>query len=799
MAKKKNSKSKDTKKGLEFNNEYHNLVTVFVGIFLLYSLNSNSMGFVGNIMQTIFKGLFGGLSIFMPFIIVATGILGFFDRNEYIYRIKNTKMYYYTIVFIFIFYGLLNARALPVESPLSSEMFKSVIQMGIDGSGSGLVATTITYYISKAFGITGGWLISIFALIAGIMFVFKISIKDLLSNIKAKSNGMKNSDLTMKERMANMKQSVIEMVTDEVDDETMVKKQNSLKKDKKKDKQKQEIIEDGFDELEDKTIKIVGFNKAEDDYLEILEGTQSMSEIDVLKELQNTNKQNINNDVYEDVREQPIKTSKTYDNEKTQTISIKQEANYDNYKMPHVNLLNKIDKKNDDNSKKKVLKNASLLETTLSNFGVQAKVNQVTVGPTITRYEIQPSPGVKVSKIVNLTDDLALSLAAKSIRMEAPIPGKSAIGIEVPNEIPLMVGLRDVFESEEFKKFDSPLAMALGKDISGKAIIGDIGKMPHLLIAGSTGSGKSVCVNTLISSILYKAKPDEVKLLLIDPKVVELANYNGIPHLLIPVVTDPKKAANALNWAVAEMNKRYKMFAENGVKDITSYNEKCEEKLPKIVIIIDELADLMMASANDVEDYICRLAQMARAAGMHLIVATQRPSVDVITGVIKANIPSRIAFAVSSQTDSRTILDMGGAEKLLGKGDMLFYPLGASKPVRIQGAFISENESQNIIDFVKAQVKEEIKYEENIMDTISKVNMEKSSDEDDLLSEAIEFVVQSGQGSASMLQRKFKIGFNRAARLIDSMEERGIVGPNEGSKPRKVLMSKQDLQNLEGE
>ena len=406
---------------------------------------------------------------------------------------------------------------------------------------------------------------------------------------------------------------------------------------------------------------------------------------------------------------------------------------------------------------------------------------------------------MKVSKIVNLTDDIALSLAARSIRMEAPIPGKSAIGIEVPNETPLMVGLREVFESEEFKKFDSPLAMALGKDISGKPVIGDIGKMPHLLIAGSTGSGKSVCVNTLISSILYKARPDEVKLLLIDPKVVELANYNGIPHLLIPVVTDPKKAANALNWAVVEMNKRYKMFAENGVKDIKSYNEKCEEKLPKIVIIIDELADLMMASANDVEDYICRLAQMARAAGMHLIVATQRPSVDVITGVIKANIPSRIAFAVSSQTDSRTILDMGGAEKLLGKGDMLFYPLGASKPVRLQGAFISENESQNVIDFVKSQVKEEVKYEENIMDTISKVNMEKSSDEDDLLSEAIEFVVESGQGSASMLQRKFKIGFNRAARLIDSMEERGIVGPNEGSKPRKVLMSKQDLQNLEGE
>ena len=795
MAKKKSTKKKKQNNNLGFNAEYNNLVTIFIGIFLLYSLNSNAMGFVGKMMQAIFKGLFGGLSLFIPFIIVATGILGFFDKNEYIYRIKNTKMYYLTIVFIFIFYGLLNSRALPVESPLSNEMFKSVIQMGIDGSGSGLIATTITYYIKEAFGITGGWLISIFLLIAGIMFVFKISIKDLISNIKSKSNSIKNSDLTMKERVSNLKQSVIEMVTDEVDEDTVVKKQGLFKK----DKHKQEI-ENEYDEIEDKTIKIVGFNKAEDDYLEILEGTQSMSsDLNVLKEMKNTGNKDTNNDMYEDVREQPIKTSKTFDGEKTQTINIKEDANYDNYKIPSTNLLNKIDKKNDDNSKKKVLKNASLLEQTLANFGVEAKVNQVTVGPTITRYEIQPSPGVKVSKIVNLTDDIALSLAARSIRMEAPIPGKSAIGIEVPNETPLMVGLREVFESEEFKKFDSPLAMALGKDISGKPVIGDIGKMPHLLIAGSTGSGKSVCVNTLISSILYKARPDEVKLLLIDPKVVELANYNGIPHLLIPVVTDPKKAANALNWAVMEMNKRYKMFAENGVKDITSYNEKCTEKLPKIVIIIDELADLMMASANDVEDYICRLAQMARAAGMHLIVATQRPSVDVITGVIKANIPSRIAFAVSSQTDSRTILDMGGAEKLLGKGDMLFYPLGASKPVRLQGAFISENESQNVIDFVKSQVKEDVKYEENIIDTISKVNIEKQSDEDDLLSEAIEFVVSSGQGSASMLQRKFKIGFNRAARLIDSMEERGIVGPNEGSKPRKVLMSKQDLQNLESE
>ncbi|MDK2585046.1 DNA translocase FtsK [Romboutsia sedimentorum] len=797
MAKKKKSKKKDSQ--LSFSREYHNLVTIFIGIFLLYSLNSSSMGLIGSMMQTIFKGLFGSLSIVIPFIVILTGILGFFEGNEYIYRLKNTKAYYIGLIFIFVFYGLLNSRNLPVDNPLNSEMLKPVMEMGVNGKGPGLIATTIIYYISKVFGITGGWMISIFALVIVLLFTFNISVKDLILNIKAKSTSAKNGNLNLKDKVSNMKKSALEMMTDEVDEATMIKKEGLLKgfmSKNKKEKNEEPVlnIDNEIDEVDDKTIKIVGFNKAEDEYLEILEGTQSMSELDVLKELQSFNKEQC-----KDVKEQPVKTSKTFDDKKTQGIDIKPEENYKNYKKPTFEILNKVDKKTDENGKKKVLKNASLLEKTLADFGVEAKVNQVTVGPTITRYEIQPSPGVKVSKIVNLTDDIALSLAAKSIRIEAPIPGKSAIGIEVPNENAQMVTVREVLESDEFKKFDSPLAMALGKDISGKTVIGDIGKMPHLLIAGSTGSGKSVCVNTLISSILYKAKPDEVKLLLIDPKVVELASYNGIPHLLTPVVTDPKKAANALNWAVVEMNRRYKLFAENQVKDITSYNEKCEDKLPKIVIIIDELADLMMASANDVEDYICRLAQMARAAGMHLIVATQRPSVDVITGVIKANIPSRIAFAVSSQTDSRTILDMGGAEKLLGKGDMLFYPLGAAKPVRLQGAFISEGESEKVIDFVKNQIKEDVKYEQGIMETISKPAMTKSSSEDELLDQAIEFVVESGQGSSSMLQRKFKIGFNRAARLIDSMEERGIVGQSEGSKPRKVLMSKQDLQNLEGE
>lgn len=789
MAKKKGKSKKGSSLG--FNAEYYNLITIFIGIFLLYSLNSNSMGLLPIVMQNIFKGLFGGLSTVIPFLVIATGILGFFDGNEYVYRLKHTKVYYVVILFIFVFYGLLNARNLPVDSPLSSGMFKDVIELGVSGKGCGLVATTITYYISKVFGIFGGWLISIFALIMTIIFTFNISIKDMILNTKHKAEGVKSGNINLKDKVSNIKKSAIDMITDEVDEKTEVKKDGFFKKFMSKSDDKQEINEPD-DSVDDKTIKIVGFNKAEDEYLEILEGTQSMPELEVLKELQNVNK---------DDKESRPNLNKAVNNsiEKTQPLNINSNSNYDNYKKPSTELLNKIDKKANDNGKKRVLQNATLLEKTLSDFGVEAKVNQVTVGPTITRYEIQPSPGVKVSKIVNLTDDIALSLAAKSIRIEAPIPGKSAIGIEVPNEEPQMVSVREVLESEEFKSFNSPLAMGLGKDVSGKTIIGDISKMPHLLIAGSTGSGKSVCVNTLISSILYKASPDEVKLLLIDPKVVELANYNGIPHLLIPVVTDPKKAANALNWAVVEMNRRYKLFADNQVKDITSYNEKVEEKLCKIVIIIDELADLMMVSANDVEDYICRLAQMARAAGMHLIVATQRPSVDVITGVIKANIPSRIAFAVSSQTDSRTILDMGGAEKLLGKGDMLFYPLGAAKPVRLQGAFISEGESERVIEYVKSQVKEEVKYEDCIMETISNISTAKSNDEDELLSEAIEFIVESGQASASMLQRKFKIGFNRAARLIDSMEERGIVGKNEGSKPRKVLISKQDLQNLEGE
>ena len=480
----------------------------------------------------------------------------------------------------------------------------------------------------------------------------------------------------------------------------------------------------------------------------------------------------------------------------------------ENYEFPPVQLLSEPEKKVNRGSKKAVTDTAAKLQKTLYSFGVSAKVENVSVGPAITRYELKPAEGVRVSKIANLADDIALNLAAQSIRIEAPIPGKQAVGIEIPNKENEVVHLREMIESDEFQNHKSKLAFGLGKDVAGEPVIADIAKMPHVLVAGATGSGKSVCINTLIASIIYKAKPSEVKLLMVDPKVVELSVYNGIPHLLIPVVTDPKKAAGALAWAVQEMENRYQVFAGKGVRDIKGYNEVAKKEqtgtLPQIVIIIDELADLMMVASKDVEDSICRLAQKARAAGMHLVIATQRPSVDVITGIIKANIPSRISFAVSSQVDSRTILDMVGAEKLLGKGDMLFYPSGAPKPVRVQGAFVSDKEVEKIVDFIKANG--EVTYNEEILEQIENANktdkeleMENAEEDDGtdpLLMEAIDTVVDTRQASTSFIQRRFKVGYARAGRIIDQMEERGIISGYQGSKPREVLMPKEKWQEL---
>jgi S-DNA-T family DNA segregation ATPase FtsK/SpoIIIE len=484
------------------------------------------------------------------------------------------------------------------------------------------------------------------------------------------------------------------------------------------------------------------------------------------------------------------------------------------YKLPPYHLLSKGTRKTNSDNGKQLRETALRLQQTLHTFGVNVTVTDISQGPAVTRYELQPEVGVKVSKIVNLADDIKLNLAATDIRIEAPIPGKAAVGIEVPNSENSAVALRDLLESTEFQTFDSKIAFAVGKDIGGKVVVTDIAKMPHMLIAGATGSGKSVCINTIIMSILYKAKPDEVKLIMIDPKVVELSVYNGIPHLMVPVVTDPKKAAAALHWGVAEMEDRYRKFADMNVRDLKGYNKKVSEmtendgqpipdKLPQVVIIVDELADLMMVAPGEVEESICRLAQLARAAGIHLVIATQRPSVDVITGLIKANMPSRIAFAVSSGVDSRTILDMNGAEKLLGKGDMLFYPQGMSKPARVQGAFVSDKEVSEVVEYIKGQCIENeyaAEVEEKISSMTASANgsgfTNDASERDSYFVDAGKFIIEKEKASIGMLQRVFKIGFNRAARIMDQLEEVGVVGPEEGTKPRRVLMTEEQFEEL---
>lgn len=507
----------------------------------------------------------------------------------------------------------------------------------------------------------------------------------------------------------------------------------------------------------------------------------------------------------------------TYSSDQPQVKMVEKKKITKPYIAPPISLLQRGKGGNQKNSQKHLEDTARRLQDCLRTFGVNVTITDISQGPAVTRYELQPEVGVKVSKILGLADDIKLNLAATDIRIEAPIPGKSAIGIEVPNKENSAVNFRDLIESNEFKSFPSKITFAVGKDIAGKIVVADIAKMPHMLIAGSTGSGKSVCINTLIMSILYKATPDEVKMIMIDPKVVELSAYNGIPHLLIPVVTDPKHAAGALQWGVSEMMSRYEKFAEWNVRDMKGYNAKVEEmiqmgqedapkKLPQIVIIVDELADLMMVAPGEVEESICRLAQLARAAGIHLIIATQRPSVDVITGLIKANMPSRVAFAVSSGVDSRTILDMNGAEKLLGKGDMLFYPQGYSKPVRVQGSFVSDQEVAAVVDFLKNQQLGNV-YQEDIQNQINAIrsgggnssgggNNSYSDDKDVLFADAGRFIIEKEKASIGMLQRVFKIGFNRAARIVDQLCEYGVVGEEEGTKPRKVLMTMEQFENL---
>ena len=736
----------------DLNYEISGVSLILASIYIYISLFSSNSGIVGEKVRLFFLGTFGLGAYIVPVLIIILGLALVYRKNEI--RI-NIKFFSFCIFLLSTLIVLFLSNYTEIENADAKwlDAVRYYFSLGILNAGGGAVGALFGYAFVRLFGMIGTIAIVSSLYIISILMFTEVSSMRILQYIKQSA-----SDIYSRLRSKNKEAAV----TKELQRKIPVKHHNDIESSEADDEERIKNI--------DKKIKILDFTKRFD---KDFKGTAENEADDKARNKDKTSRENIPSIV-------PVSN-----------------IHYVNYKLPGTGLLALPAENKSGNGKKEVMNNVKILEDTLKNFGVSASIAQVSVGPTITRYELQLSPGVKVSKILSLADDISLSLASPDIRIEAPIPGKAAIGIEVPNKDITSVLLREVLESEEFRKQKSKISFVLGKDVAGANIVADLAKMPHLLIAGSTGSGKSVCINTLIASILYKATPDEVKLLLIDPKVVELSVYKNIPHLLVPVVTDPKKAAGALNWAVTEMTERYKKFAANNVRDIYGYNNLNKEelaKMPQIVVVIDELADLMMVAPSEVEDSICRLAQMARAAGIHLVVATQRPSVDVITGLIKANIPSRISFAVSSHIDSRTILDMGGAEKLLGKGDALFYPVGAAKPVRVQCAFVSEKEIEKLVAFIKEQVP--ASFDNKIIKEIEQsVEIDEDAEADELLNDAIRIVVENGQASILMLQRRLRIGYSRAARLIDQMEERRIIGGYEGSKPRKVLMSREDLED----
>lgn len=731
-------KNKKPQPRSEMQGEIKGVLLITLGVLILISVfSSSSSGILGSAVRKILVALMGLGAYVFPIIFVFIGLCYILRKNSFRFSRK-----FYGIL-IFIMNTLLTLQMILMSRYYTDGNVAAGINRLFESSSAvhgGIISYLIDIPLYKLLGAAGSYVIFAAVYIVSFILISRITLYDALSVFRGKMRRPEKPAISEKTRELQKPEASAEK-------DAYVKGINSR-------------------------IKIMNFMKSSspEDAQESKQAPAALSEPQP--------DTSINDEL-----DQEIKKS-----------SLKNEVKYN---FPAIDLLKRNTQSQlNKEDKRELISNAAKLEETLGSFGVEAKVVQVSKGPSVTRFELQPNPGVKVSRIVNLSDDIALALAASGVRIEAPIPGKAAVGIEVPNSTLSPVFLREVIESEEFVNSKKNLSFCLGKDIAGNCVASDLTKMPHLLIAGATGSGKSVCINTLIISLLYKYSPDKVRLLMVDPKVVELNVYNGIPHLLIPVVTEPKKAAGALNWAVNEMTRRYKLFADNGVRNIEGYNElsetgKTDDKLPFIVIIIDELADLMMVCPNDIEDYIGRLAQMARAAGMHLVIATQRPSVDVITGVIKANIPSRISFAVSSQIDSRTILDMAGAEKLLGKGDMLFYPVGESKPVRIQGAFISESEVENVVDFIKKQMGDP-EYKEELMDHLDKVSTSEDGDFDDLLDEAVRIVIDSGQASTSLLQRRLKIGYNRAARIIEQLEEKSIISGKDGSKPRQILIERDE-------
>ena len=794
MAKRK-SKGKRSKKSKNSSMNLGVIVTIIFSVLLTVLIYTES-GYLGILLSDFFGGMFGVIKYIVPIGSFAVAIkMACKDDDDYI----SSKIFQYALLLIFIavilsVYEIYNGE-INIEQNIS-EVVKDAYALGENNIGGGALGTIAAVPLFKLFGKIGTIILSIGVSLILFAVTFGVDISEMISNWI--QSGVERRREKHEERMLAREEE--EARREEIHREG--KRVKTIKENRKayleiddeKELQPEQIkINLNGRAVEEETKGRKKFKHEKDDLVPLgMEETPKM-EPDYIEG--NLFKKE------EEKKEEKVKEVLQLEH----AVAVEDE----HYEYPPIELLSKGSKKAIKGGAKALTDIATRLQKTLYSFGVQAKVENVSVGPAITRYELKPAEGVRVSKIANLADDIALNLAAETIRIEAPIPGKQAVGIEVPNTEKETVHFREVVESDEFQNSKSKLSVALGKDVAGNMEIADIAKMPHALIAGATGSGKSVCINTIITSIIYKAKPSEVKFVMVDPKVVELSVYNGIPHLLIPVVTDPKKAAGALAWAVQEMDNRYNLFAQKGVRDLKGYNALAEKedgtgKLPQIVIIIDELADLMMVAAKEVEDSICRLAQKARAAGMHLIIATQRPSVDVITGIIKANIPSRIAFAVSSQVDSRTILDQIGAEKLLGKGDMLFYPSGAPKPVRVQGAFVSDEEVEKIVSFIKSNG--EATYSEDILETIensNKTDKERADeatagddDTDPFLMDAIDVVVETGQASTSFIQRRFKVGYARAGRIIDQMEERGIISGYQGSKPRQVLMSLEKLQEL---
>ncbi len=811
-----------------FRNEVILWITLAVCIVLLLA-NFGIGGKIGSGVSSFFFGIFGLMAYVFPICLFLAVVFAVSNRENKVAAVK--------IVAAVLFVSFLCLFVQMVTDSSKEAGAISAFQYGFDNkAGGGIIGGLLEQLLCPNFGVPGTYVIDIIVLIISLVLITERSImKGMQKGGKviydsAKDDAIRRMDAAKERREEREKEREKEQARRRMEKKVSgVALDTKLPSPDKKKYKSDDINEITLSDIEDMPV-VQEENKVA---LTATNGSQEMEQpvwqepvIHTLNEPEPIAEPKAESNLPKEPVHPVMEEEKPRKNKKQDKMEIedevaaveesivKQESSGGRYVFPPVDLLKKGNTGASGDTRDYLNQTAAKLKETLKNFGINITITAINCGPAVTRYEFQPEMGVKVSKIVNLSDDIKMNLAAADIRIEAPIPGKAAIGIEVPNKESIPVMFRDLVESEEFHANKSPIAFAAGKDIAGKVMIADIAKMPHLLIAGATGSGKSVCINTIIMSILYRADPEDVKLIMIDPKVVELSVYNGIPHLFIPVVTDPKKAAGALHWAVAEMTDRYQKFAEYGVRDLKGYNQKIEgikdiddpdkpKKMPQIVIIVDELADLMMVAPGDVEDAICRLAQLARAAGIHLVIATQRPSVNVITGLIKANMPSRIAFSVTSGVDSRTILDMNGAEKLLGKGDMLYYPQGLQKPLRVQGAFVSDKEVSDVVEFLKEHNEGE-GYSSDIEERMNNISVSASTgadaasgdgnDRDAYFLDAAKLLIDKDKGSIGMIQRYFKVGFNRAARIMDQLEEAGVVGPDEGTKPRQVLMSPEQLE-----